>query len=90
MPIYLPNWIEVIIMLHNMPDEERYYQRLYRRLKMNSGHVRKMLCHLERICLIKRVPKRKIRYIVLTEQGLLLARLALRMKFLLKEAGVDG
>ena len=86
MPIYLPNWIEVVVMLHNMPDRERYYQKLYRRLKMNSGHARTMIHHLERCCLIERVPEKKIRYITLTERGQMLAKLAMRMKFLLKDS----
>ncbi len=73
-----------------MPDRERYCQKLYRRLKMNSSHVRTMIHHLERLCLIKRVPDQRIRYIRLTERGLALAELALRMKLVLREAGVDG
>ncbi len=77
-------------MLHNMPDRERYCQRLYRKLKMNSSHVRTMIHHLERLCLIERVPDQRIRYIRLTERGLALAELALRMKLVLREAGVDG
>ena len=89
MPIHLPNWIEVIVMLHNMPERERYYQRLYRKLGMNSSHVRTMIYRLEERCLIKRIPQKKIRYIMLTESGSALAELALRMKSVLKEAGAD-
>lgn len=90
MPIYLPNWIEVIVTLHNMPDREKYCQKLYRKLDMNSSHVRTMIHHLERLCLIKRVPIRNTRHITLTEKGSALAELALRMKCVLKEVGVDG
>jgi Mn-dependent DtxR family transcriptional regulator len=90
MPIYLPKWVEVMVMLHNMPDRERYCQRLYRKLNMNSSHVRTMIHHLERRCLIKGVPNQRIRYIRLTERGSALAELALRMKCVLKEVGVDG
>ena len=57
---------------------------------MNSSHVRTMIHHLERLCLIKRVHDQRIRYIRLTERGLALAELALRMKLVLREAGVDG
>ena len=89
MPIYLPKWIEVIAMLYNMPDRERYCQRLYRKLRMNSSHVRTMIHHLERFCLIERIPEKRIRYITLTEKGIALAELALRMKSVLKEAGID-
>jgi len=88
--IYLPKWIEVLVTLHSMSDGERYCQRLYRKLKMNSGHVRTMINHLERLRLIKRVPEKKIRRITLTKKGLVLAELALRMKFVLKEVGVNG
>lgn len=77
-------------MLYNMSDKERYCQRLYRKLRMNSSHVRAMIHHLESLCLIRRVPEKKIRYIVLTKRGLALAELALRMKFALKEVGIDG
>ncbi len=88
--IYLPKWIEVLAMLHSMSEGERYCQRLYRKLKMNSSHVRTMIHHLERLRLIKRVPEKKIRHIMLTKKGLVLAELALRMKFVLKEVGVNG
>lgn len=75
-------------MLHNMPDNERYCQRLYRRLKMNPSHVRTMVQRLEGLRLIQRVPEQKIRYIRLTESGSDLAELAMRMKSVLKEAGI--
>ena len=77
-------------MLYNMNDKERYCQRLYRKLKMNSSHVRTMIHHLEKRSLIKRIPDKKIRRIVLTKKGLSLAELALRMKSVLKEVGIYG
>ena len=90
MPIYLPKWIDFIAALYSVSDKERYCQRLYRRLKMNHSHVRKMIHHLERCCLIERVPERRIQYIVLTGKGMALAESALRMKSAMKEAGIDG
>lgn len=88
--IYLPKWVELLVTLYNMPDNERYCQRLYRKLKMNSSHVRTMIHHLEKHSLIKRVPDRKIRYITLTEKGNMLAELMLRIKTVLNQENHDN
>lgn len=89
MPIYLPKWVQVMVTLHNMPHKERYCQKLYRKLRMNSSHVRTMIQNLEKLGLINRVSDSKIRHIALTEKGIAIAELAIRMKSVLKEAGVD-
>jgi Mn-dependent DtxR family transcriptional regulator len=85
MPVYLPKWIEVMALLYSMTDGERYCQRVYRRMSISSGHIRTMIEHLERLCLVERSPPRKIRYIRLTARGKELAELAVRMKSALGE-----
>ena len=77
--IYLPKWTELLVALYNTPKEQRYCGKLHRRTGITIRHIRDLLNSLERMGIISRQGKGKIRYIQLTDAGISLAEALLEI-----------
>ena len=67
--IYLPVWIDVLVQLHNTPDDKRYCQRLSREVDTSINHLRAVVRRLAEKNLVEIVSTKKIKRIIVTERG---------------------
>ena len=77
--IFLPKWIELVVILYNTPPEHRYCGKLHRKTEMTLRHIRNLVSDLDDMKIIERREKGKIKYITLTEAGERLAELFLEV-----------
>ena len=78
--IFLPKWTELLIVLYNTPEEQRYCGRRHRKTGMTTRHLRSIITDLEKMNIIARQARSKIKYIQLTETGARLAELFIEVK----------
>ena len=67
--LYLPRWNDVLVEIFNEVNGNRYCQKLNRRVKGSLTHLRGVVRLLEKFGLVKIVPTKKIKQIILTEKG---------------------
>jgi DNA-binding HxlR family transcriptional regulator len=76
----VPKWFKLVITLYNIPDEQRYSQRLQNKIHITSTHLRKLLFVLESRSIVSRTRVGKIQYIVLTSKGKDIAEMLLKIR----------
>ena len=71
--IFLPKWTELLVAIYNSPEDQRYCGKLHRRTGITMRHIRSLVDSLERMGIIVKEGKDKIKYIRLTDSGISLA-----------------
>jgi hypothetical protein len=67
--IYLPKWTELLVALYNIPEEQRYCGRLHKRTGITIRHIRDLVNNLERMGIVTKEGKGKIKYIRLNDNN---------------------
>jgi predicted transcriptional regulator len=62
-------WKEVLVAIQELPERERYYQRICKKVSIAPSHVRNILPWLELHGLIRMKKSTKIKYIIITQKG---------------------
>jgi len=62
-------WKEVLIIIKELPEKQRYCQKICKRVKIASSHVRNIIPWLTKQGLIRIKQGSKIKYIILTRKG---------------------
>ena len=83
--IYLPKWTELLVALYNTPEEQRYCEKLHRKIGITIRHLRSLIADLEQMNILTRQGNNKIKYIQLTETGAQLAESFLEIYPTLKQ-----
>lgn len=65
----LHKWTQVLVVLYNVPDKDRYCERLIREVHVSMSHLRQIIKHLEKEKLIFRKDGNRTKYIELTREG---------------------
>jgi predicted transcriptional regulator len=77
--ISLPKWTEVVVALHNVPAEQCYCGKLFRKTGITMRHLRSLIAQLEKMNIVKRHHGSKVKYIQLTKRGEELAGLLMEI-----------
>ena len=73
-------WKEVLITIKELPEKQRYGQKLCKQVNSASSHVRNIIPWLEEHGLIKIKRGSKIKHIVLTKKGEIIILDILKLK----------
>lgn len=67
--LHLPKWGDVLIAINNSPSHYRYSERLIRMVQGSITHLREVIKALQVYGLIEIIPKKKIKFLKLTDKG---------------------
>lgn len=73
-------WKEVLIIIKELPEKQRYCQKICKHVKLASSHVRNIIPWLEEQGLIRIKQGSKIKYIILTRKGEVIVSDILKLK----------
>ncbi len=73
-------WKEVLVTIKELPEEQRYGQKLCKKVNLASSHVRNIIPWLENQGMIKIKPGSKIKHLILTGKGETIISDILRLK----------
>ena len=82
--LYLPAWFNVLILLNGIDTTQNYYQKILRKTKIASSHIRCIITHLKKRELVEEKIKGKIKYLHLTESGRKMASHIIEVRKILK------
>ena len=81
--LYLPSWFELILLIHDLPNNQCYFQNLCRKTTMASSHIRANLNLFRQAGLITKENSSKCKYLRLTESGKELALCLIKIRAIL-------